>query len=73
MEYKKLKYDVDFLLSEQKQKLHNMLEELDESTIKKLNLILDTYVISRIAKTVGLSAIDGSEEFDIRLKHKNNQ
>ena len=49
-----------------------MLEELDESNIKKLNLILDTYVISRIAKTVGLSAIDGSEEFDIRLKHKNN-
>jgi len=63
----KLKYDVDFLLDDQKKQLHYMLEELNEYNIKKLDSILDTYVICRIAKTVGLSAIDGSEKYDIRL------
>lgn len=67
MKYKKLKYNVDFLSMEQQSRLYNLLEDNDEETLQTVNEILERYVFCRLAKTVGLTAITGDENFDVTL------
>jgi len=66
MKYKKLKYNVDFLIMENKNKLRSLLKNSNEETIETVNTILENYVHLMAAKACDISAIEGNEAFQIK-------
>jgi hypothetical protein len=65
MKHKKLKYNLDFLINNNQNKILDLMGNPSPEKIITLKKLLNDYVTFKVAKQSGLESIEGGETFEV--------